>query len=117
MLKIIPIALLQGILMCSGQIVLKIALNRLPSFAWTRHFWYQVLIDWPLALSGLLWGAAALLWMYMVKNFPFGTIYPMLSLSYVFGILAAIFIFHEEVSPIKWTGVFLIMIGCILITK
>jgi drug/metabolite transporter (DMT)-like permease len=41
----------------------------------------------------------------------------MVSLSYVFGMLAAILFFHEEVSMIKWMGVACIVVGCFLIAK
>lgn len=60
---------------------------------------------------------ASLLWMYIVKVFPFSTSYPVVSLSYVFGMFAAVIFFHEEVSALKWVGVTLIIIGCILIAK
>jgi undecaprenyl phosphate-alpha-L-ara4N flippase subunit ArnE len=43
--------------------------------------------------------------------------YPMISLSYVFGMLAAIVFFHEEVPLVRWAGVALIMLGCVLIAK
>jgi len=43
--------------------------------------------------------------------------YPMISLSYVFGMCAAILFFHEEVPLIRWAGVALIMLGCVLIAK
>jgi undecaprenyl phosphate-alpha-L-ara4N flippase subunit ArnE len=43
--------------------------------------------------------------------------YPMMSLSYVFGMLAAIYIFHEQVSTVRWLGILLIMAGCYLIAK
>jgi undecaprenyl phosphate-alpha-L-ara4N flippase subunit ArnE len=43
--------------------------------------------------------------------------YPMISLSYVFGMLAAIFIFHESIPAARWIGVFLIMSGCVLIAR
>jgi undecaprenyl phosphate-alpha-L-ara4N flippase subunit ArnE len=43
--------------------------------------------------------------------------YPMVSLSYVFGMLAAFLVFHEEVSLSQWTGVFFIMLGCTLIAR
>lgn len=76
-----------------------------------------MLTNWQFAVSGLLFGSASLLWMYIVKVFPFSTAYPLVSLSYVFGMIAAILIFHEEVSIIKWTGVIFIVIGCLLITR
>ena len=43
--------------------------------------------------------------------------YPLASMSYVFGMLAAIFIFHEEVPLTRWLGVVLIMGGCYFIAK
>ena len=43
--------------------------------------------------------------------------YPMVSLSYVLGMVAAIVVFREEVSPTQWLGVLLIMAGCYLIAK
>ena len=92
-------------------------MSKMPSFAWTRDFWLSLLTNWYLAACGLLFGLASLLWMYIVKVFPFSSAYPMVSLSYVFGMLAAILFFNEEVSIIKWIGVMFIVLGCMLIAK
>ena len=73
--------------------------------------------NWQFAASGLLFALASLLWMYIVKVFPFSSAYPMISLIYVLGLLAAILIFHEEVSVVKWFGVCFIVLGCMLIAK
>lgn len=117
MWKILPLAILQSALLCGGQVFLKFALMRMQPFAWTWEWWRALLVNWPFALCGLCFGAASLLWMYIVKVFPFSQAYPMVSLSYVFGMIAAIVFFHEEVSVTKWVGVACIMIGCILIAK
>jgi undecaprenyl phosphate-alpha-L-ara4N flippase subunit ArnE len=117
MWRIIPYALLQCLLLTGGQVFLKLALMRMPSFSWTREFWASLLVNWQFAACGLFFGAASLLWMYIVKIFPFSTSYPMVSLSYVFGMIAAMVVFHEEVSPLKWMGVVLIIVGCFLIAK
>lgn len=117
MWKIIPYAVLQSLLLTGGQVFLKLALNRMPSFSWTRAFWWSLLTNWQFAACGLLFALASLLWMYIVKVFPFSTAYPMVSMSYVFGMMAAIVIFHEEVSVAKWIGVVLIVLGCMLIAK
>jgi undecaprenyl phosphate-alpha-L-ara4N flippase subunit ArnE len=98
-------------------VFLKYAMMRMPAFSWSRGFWLSLLVNWQFAACGLLFGAASLLWAYIVKNFPFSTAYPMVSLSYVFGMFAAIMFFHEEVSAAKWLGVALIMMGCFLIAK
>ena len=38
-------------------------------------------------------------------------------MSYVFGMLASILIFHESVGWMQWLGVFLVMTGVILIAQ
>jgi undecaprenyl phosphate-alpha-L-ara4N flippase subunit ArnE len=43
--------------------------------------------------------------------------YPMISLSYVFGMLAAWLIFDEHISVSAWLGIALIMGGCCLIAR
>lgn len=117
MLKIIPFAIVQSVLLTAAQVFLKFALMRMPAFAWNKEFWGAMLVNWQFALSGLMFGAASLLWMYIVKVFPFSVAYPMVSLSYVFGMLAAMLFFHEQVSVTRWMGVFCIIVGCFLIVK
>jgi drug/metabolite transporter (DMT)-like permease len=68
-------------------------------------------------LCGICFAAASLLWMYIVKHFPLSMSYPMVSLSYVFGMIGAIAFFHETVDIYKWIGVVLIMTGCFLIAR
>lgn len=96
---------------------LKFALQRMPSFGWTREFWCGMLHNWQFAASGVFFVSASLLWMYIIKVFPFSMAYPMVSISYVFGMVAAILFFGEQVSVHQWLGVGLIIIGCLLIAK
>lgn len=104
-------------LLAVGQVFLKFAMMRMHPFSWTWRFWGDLLANWQFAACGLSFLAASLLWMYMVKVFPLSVAYPMVSLSYVFGMVAAIVFFHEDVSAAKWAGVGLIMAGCCLIAK
>lgn len=117
MWKILLYAFTQCVLLVGGQVFLKLALMRMPPFEWGRAFWTALFTNWQFAACGLLFGAASLLWMYIVKTFPFSMAYPLVSLSYVFGMFAAILVFHEEVTATRWIGVALIVLGCILIAK
>ena len=116
-IRLIPIALLQSLLLALGQVLLKFGLNNMKPFSWSEAFWKSVFINWQFALCGIFFAAASLLWMYIVKHFPLSMAYPMVSLSYVFGMIGAIVFFHESVDIYKWVGVFLIMTGCILIAR
>lgn len=115
--QLIILSVFQSLLLAMGQVMLKFGLARMEPFAWNTSFWRSFLVNWQFALCGLSFGAAGLLWMYIVKHFPLSQAYPLVSLSYVFGMLAAIVFFHETVDMTKWLGVLLIMVGCALIMK
>ncbi|MCR5313173.1 MAG: EamA family transporter [Bacteroidaceae bacterium] len=117
MLQLLPISVVQSILLAGGQVFLKFALNRMEPFGWNWTFWKSVLLNWQFAACGICYAAGTVLWLYIIKHFPFSMAYPMVSLSYVFGMIAAMIFFHETVDIVKWIGVLLIMGGCVLIAK
>lgn len=117
MLKFLTIGLLQSIFLASGQVFLKLAMNRMGQFAWTWNYFKDLLLNWPLAACGVGFGAATLLWLYMLKHFDFSLAYPITSLSYIFGMLAAAFIFHESIPTARWLGVIFIVIGVFFMVK
>ena len=116
-MKLIIYAVVQSLLLCGGQVFLKFALMRMPAFGWNRAFFASVITNWQLAAGGILFGAASLWWMLIVKRFPFSMAYPMVSMSYALGMIAAVVVFHEQVACYKWIGVACIVFGCFLIAK
>lgn len=117
MWPIIPLAFVQSLLLAGGQVLLKFALAELGSFSWSWAFFGRAATNLWLLGCGLCYAAGTILWMYIIRRFPFSMAYPMVSLSYVFGMLAAIFVFHEHVSLHGWIGVALIMLGCFFIAR
>lgn len=111
------LAVIQSLLLCSGQIFLKFALQKMGCFAFTTSFFCHQLTNWWFLACGLCYLAASVLWMYIVKNFPFSMAYPMVSLSYVFGMVAAMLVFHEAIPATRWFGVALIILGCLLVAR
>ncbi|MDY6327539.1 MAG: EamA family transporter [Bacteroidales bacterium] len=116
-MRLIFLALLQSLLLCSGQVFLKLALEKMGDFEMKLHFFLSQLVNWWWLACGLCYGAGALLWFHILKNHPFSKAYPLISLSYVFGMLAAVVVFKESVPPVRWLGVLLIMAGCFFIAK
>lgn len=114
---LLSLALIQSALLALGQVLLKFGLQKMEPFGWTISFWRSALINWQFACSGLSFGIASILWMYIVKHYPLSNAYPLVSLSYVFGLISAMLFFHEQVDFSKWAGVFLIMLGCYIIAK
>lgn len=117
MLRLLILSIIQSMLLAGGQIFLKIALAKMHTPEWSGRFIMSLLTNWQFALSGLTFGAGSLLWMYILKHYPLSMAYPMISLSYVFGMCGAIVFFHETVSATRWFGVLLIMAGCCFVAK
>lgn len=116
-MPLLLLAIIQSMLLAGGQVLLKFGLARMLPFGMNLEFWKSVFVNWQFAACGLCYGAGSILWFYIVKNYPFSMAYPLVSLSYVFGMVAAIVFFHEPVEWTKWVGVLLIMAGCYLIAK
>ena len=111
------VALLQSALMTCGQVFLKFALAQFGAFEWTWHFFARVLTNLCFGISGISFTASALLWMYIVKHYPLSMAYPLVSLSFVMGVLAAVFIFNEHIPLLRWLGLVLIIVGVVLIVQ
>ncbi|AET64475.1 hypothetical protein Mhar_1107 [Methanothrix harundinacea 6Ac] len=43
--------------------------------------------------------------------------YPMLSLAYILTALLAFYFLGEQISTLRWSGIILVVLGCILIMK
>ncbi len=117
LLKLLPISLLQCMLLTGGQVLMKYGLIKAGDFSWSGQYFLRLFINWQFICCGLCYGAGSILWMYIIKHFPFSMAYPMISLSYVMGMFAAIIFFHEQIPLVRWIGVFLILTGCVLIAK
>lgn len=116
-MRLIILSITQSLLLCIGQVFLKIALTKMGAFAWAWSFFASQLKNFWWLGCGLTYGAATVLWFYIIKHFPFSMAYPMISMSYVFGMIAAMVVFHENIPLVRWIGVFLIMTGCVLVAK
>lgn len=116
-MELLLLMVIDGILLCAGQIFLKIGMAELPEFSLSWAYIWQFLLSWKMLLCGISFAAAGLLWLYVLKNFPFSQAYPLSCVTYLFGMIAAIFIFHEQVSLLHWGGMLFIMIGCFMIAK
>jgi drug/metabolite transporter (DMT)-like permease len=117
MLRLILISTIQCLFLVGSQIFLKFAAARMGKFSFTWEYIKSALANWQFALSGVCIGAATVLWMYILKHFEFSVAYPMISISYIFGMLAAVFIFHEAVPASRWIGIGFIMIGVVFVAK
>jgi undecaprenyl phosphate-alpha-L-ara4N flippase subunit ArnE len=117
MLKVIILTIVQCFLLASGQVCFKFAVEKINKFQFSWEYFLEILSNWWLLASGIFLVSATILWAFILKHFEFSVAYPVTAFAYVFGMLAAIFLFHETVSLIRWIGVGLIIAGVICIAK
>jgi undecaprenyl phosphate-alpha-L-ara4N flippase subunit ArnE len=117
MWKIIVLAITQCLFLTGGQVCLKFAMLRIDKISLSWLFIREQLTNWWLLASGINMLIATFLWLYIIKHFAFSIAYPMTSIGYLFGMLAAIYIFQEAVPLTRWIGIMMIMGGVILIAK
>lgn len=117
MLKLLLLSLLQCLLLTTSQVFLKFAMSSMGSFGFRWAYFKELLTNWQFACSGITIAGASVIWFYIIKHFDFSQAYPMISISYVFGMLAAVLLFREAIPPTRWIGVALIISGVILVAK
>jgi undecaprenyl phosphate-alpha-L-ara4N flippase subunit ArnE len=104
-------------LLASGQVCFKLAVEKITKFQFSRAYFIDILTNWWLLASGICLISATILWGFILNHFPFSLAYPVTAFAYIFGMIAAIIVFHETVSLTRWFGVCFIILGVILIAK
>jgi drug/metabolite transporter (DMT)-like permease len=117
MLKLISLISIQSLFLVLSQVFLKLAMKKMDKLSFSWSFIQQLLKNYPFAFSGLCFVCAATLWMFILKKYEFSLAYPLVSMSYIIALPAAIYIFHEDIPPTRWIGVLVIIGGVYLVTR
>jgi drug/metabolite transporter (DMT)-like permease len=69
-------------------------------------------------IGGLaIFGLSAVVWLVVLSRASLSFAYPFASLTYVLILLADKFVLHEEIPILRWTGVFAIMAGIVMVAQ
>ena len=117
MIVLILLIILQSVVLVAAQTFLKISVELFGNFSWSWQYFKTVFTTWQFAASGICALSAMLIWMYVLKKYEFSVAYPLLSISYIIGLLSAHFVLHETVPLTRWIGVVIVMIGVFFIVK
>jgi multidrug transporter EmrE-like cation transporter len=72
----------------------------------------------PHILGGLAcYAISVVVWILALSRTEVSVAYPMLSVGYIVNALAAWYLFHEALSPMRLAGIGVIVLGVILITR
>lgn len=72
----------------------------------------------PQSLAGIfLYFLSAVVWAYLLTRLDISFVQPILALTYVVTPILAIFLLNERVEPIRWLGIFIIIVGVIVVAR
>jgi undecaprenyl phosphate-alpha-L-ara4N flippase subunit ArnE len=118
MWEYILLVVLQALSLASGQAMFKLFVDKLGEGGWAFQNLKATSINnwWILTLMVLFFGTSFALWAYVLKKMDFSQVYPLSSVSFIFGMFLAFFLFQESIPFTRWIGVVLIVVGCVLIS-
>ena len=102
-----------------GNLLLALAMNRLPDFGTVPfHSYLQSLLHDPFLVPGAaLSGLYAFLQLTLFTWADLSFVVPCIASSYIVSTVLAEFILGEHVQPMRWAGVLLIFLGVILVAN
>jgi uncharacterized membrane protein len=106
-----------SLFLAASQVLLKNALNEVPSGSGLYRTIWLLMKDWKAWAAVVATGASALLWIRLLSRGQLTIVYPLLSLSYLFVYAAATIFLNESPALIKWVGIILICAGVALVNK
>ena len=115
--KLLGLATIQSLLLAFTQCFAKLALEAFGKFEWSWRFAKIVFTNWQFAVFGVFGISSFALYAYILKNYEFSLAYPLTCISYIFGLVLAMLVFHETIPVTRWIGVAVIMLGVFLVLK
>ena len=114
--------LMTGVLLnASAQLLLKAGTNSVGVFEFSRD--NLVPIGWKLATEPHIVGGlgcyviSVVVWIMALSRVEVSIAYPLLSVGYVVNAIAAWYLFGEAVTPLRLTGIGVIIIGVCLVAR
>jgi multidrug transporter EmrE-like cation transporter len=114
--------LITGVLLNAGaQLLLKAGTNSIGTFAFSPA--NVVPIGWKIATEPHILGGLAcyvvsvVVWILALSRVEVSVAYPLLSIGYVVNAIAAWYLFGEAVTPMRLTGIGIIIIGVYIVAR
>jgi len=113
-MKAILLSLTCSVMLAVAQVLWKLGVNQ-----------HRLSMKWnditQFIFSGYFLGGAFLylfataFWIYLLNKYPLSYIYPMIAFAYAVGAILAMTVLKEQISFLRWSGIFLVVVGVAVI--
>ena len=112
------LVLISTFLLAVAQLAIKVWIEKEETILWPiASHTVKSIISFEVIIAFMSLLISGVIWIGLLNRIQFSVLYPMISISYVFGLLGAILLFNEYIPPIRWFGVAFIAAGLYLISK
>jgi multidrug transporter EmrE-like cation transporter len=107
------------LLAVTGQLLMKKGMLVFGSFPVSQLLYKLVpMFTNPFVFFGFAcFGLSSIFWLVVLSRLPLSLVYPMVSVAYVVVAVASVIFFKENVSLVRWIGIFVIITGVLLISR
>ena len=117
----LPLILFSVLINAGAQLLLKEGMNRIGhfEFAWVNAMPIALKVAAsPFVLLGIFaYVASMAVWLLVLSRVEVGYAYPLLSVGYIVNAVAGYYLFQENLSLTRITGILIIIAGVYLVTK
>ena len=120
--KALILVFLSVIIGTIGQLCIKAAMLKIGPVAFSTpaeiiNSGWQVMRQ-PLIWVALpLYGIGFIIWAVVLSRLQLSFAYPLLAIGYLVNPLAAMVFFDEQIPPMRWIGIVVIMVGIVLVGR
>lgn len=110
-------------------VVIACACNALANMFWKMQFlktpfkfdslqnFINTVFSYRILIGVMLYGISMFLFFYLLSNYKLSIIVPLTSLTYIFNLIIAVFVFKESLIMSQVLGILIIIIGIFLVSK
>lgn len=104
-------------LSASGAILLKVGAVNINYATGIYNIGTQIMFNWKIILGVLFYAVPVLIWIYLLKSIDVSYLQPLFASIYVITPLFAKYFLGEELNPIKWFGIGIIILGIVVFAR
>jgi drug/metabolite transporter (DMT)-like permease len=107
--------LINILLLVSGQTLWKMGLTGI-ELKFSLQDIVKLFFNPYIFVGLIIYGAATVIWLYILSRAELSLVYPLQSLCYVTAAVAAVLIFKENIPLTRWGGLGLIVLGAYFVS-
>ncbi len=115
------LVIVAALLNTTANMLIKTGANKIGTlphdFVEVFPFAFKLVTNWFLVGGLAVFGLGFILWVLILNKVQLSAAAPLMSMGYVFILILSYFLFKEPITATKVAGIFVILVGVILITR